>query len=94
MQETPGAEVTATEARERLTAAFVSKMVAGLSHVRRRENAVLYVRGLVAHGGCKSDVVFAMRASMRSRGKSVSVLVNVDLRTNHSSGMSSIRFQR
>jgi len=53
MQETPVTEVTAAEARERL-AAFVGEMVAGFSHVRWRENALLYVRGLVEHGGRKS----------------------------------------
>lgn len=53
MQETPVTEVTAAEARERL-AAFVAEMVAGLSHVRWRENALLYIRGLVEHGGRKS----------------------------------------
>lgn len=53
MQETPVTEVRAAEARERL-AAFVGEMVAGLSHPRWRENALLYVRGLVEHGGRKS----------------------------------------
>src|SRR3990170_3392427 len=44
---------TAAEARERL-AAFVAEMVAGFAHVRQRENALTYVRGLVEHGGRKS----------------------------------------
>ena len=43
----------AAEARERLVA-FVEEVVAPLGHVRRRENALLYVRGLVEHGGRKS----------------------------------------
>ncbi|MHB9149100.1 MAG: IS701 family transposase [Thermoleophilia bacterium] len=53
MRETPVAEMSAAEARERL-AAFVSEMVTRLSHIRQRENALLYVRGLVEHGGRKS----------------------------------------
>ncbi len=46
-------ETSAAEARERLVA-FVAEMVAGLAHVRQRENALLYIRGLVEHGGRKS----------------------------------------
>jgi SRSO17 transposase len=43
----------AAEARERLVA-FVEEVVAPLQHVRQRENALLYVRGLIEHGGRKS----------------------------------------
>jgi SRSO17 transposase len=43
----------AVEARERLVE-FVAEMAAGLGHVRRRENALVYVRGLIEHGGRKS----------------------------------------
>jgi SRSO17 transposase len=43
----------ATEARERLVA-FVEEVVASLAHVRQRENALVYVRGLIEHGGRKS----------------------------------------
>jgi SRSO17 transposase len=43
----------AVEARERL-AAFVCGVVRDLPHVRQRENALLYVRGLVEQGGRKS----------------------------------------
>jgi SRSO17 transposase len=46
-------EVPATEVRERLVE-FVGEMAAGLGHVRRRENALIYVRGLIEHGGRKS----------------------------------------
>ncbi|MCZ7662903.1 MAG: hypothetical protein M5U22_08230 [Thermoleophilia bacterium] len=46
-------DATAADARERLMA-FVAEMVASFSHVRQRENALLYVRGLVEHGGRKS----------------------------------------
>jgi len=53
MQEASVLEGTAAHARERLVA-FVSDVVAGLPHVRQRENALLYVRGLVEEGGRKS----------------------------------------
>ena len=43
----------AAEARERLVA-FVEEVVVPLQHVRQRENALLYVRGLIEHGGRKS----------------------------------------
>src|SRR5712691_9047105 len=43
----------AVEARERL-AGFVDEVVSGLPHVRQRENALVYVRGLVEQGGRKS----------------------------------------
>ena len=46
-------EKPAVEARERLVE-FVAEMAAGLAHVRRRENALVYVRGLIEHGGRKS----------------------------------------
>ena len=53
MQGALATQTTAAEARERLVA-FVGEMVAGFSHVRQRENALIYVRGLVEHGGRKS----------------------------------------
>jgi SRSO17 transposase len=46
-------EVPAAQARERL-AEFVGGVVSVLAHVRQRENALLYVRGLIEHGGRKS----------------------------------------
>jgi SRSO17 transposase len=46
-------EMVASEPRERLLA-FVEEMVGPLRHVRQRENALLYVRGLVEQGGRKS----------------------------------------
>src|SRR5262245_11618 len=46
-------EVAAAQARERL-ADFVGVMVAALPHVRQRENALVYVRGLIEQGGRKS----------------------------------------
>src|SRR5688500_6670506 len=46
-------EMPAVEVRERLVE-FVAEMAAGLSHVRQRENALVYVRGLIEHGGRKS----------------------------------------
>jgi SRSO17 transposase len=46
-------EMPAVEARERLVE-FVAQVAAGLSHVRQRENALVYVRGLIEHGGRKS----------------------------------------
>ena len=45
--------VSAGAARERLLA-FVGRVVRPLPHVRQRENALLYVRGLVEQGGRKS----------------------------------------
>jgi SRSO17 transposase len=48
-----GVEVPAVEVRERL-AGFVAGVVVGLPHVRQRENAGLYVRGLIEEGGRKS----------------------------------------
>lgn len=46
-------EMVASEPRERL-AEFVAEMVSGLPHVRQRENALVYVRGLIEQGGRKS----------------------------------------
>src|SRR2546430_11635716 len=43
----------AVAARERLVA-FVGEVAGGLSLARQRSNALLYVRGLVEHGGRKS----------------------------------------
>jgi SRSO17 transposase len=53
MEAALAAEMPATGARERLVA-FVEEVTAALPHVRQRENALLYVRGLVEHGGRKS----------------------------------------
>src|SRR5207244_3706576 len=46
-------EMSASEPRERLLA-FVESVVRPLRHVRQRENALVYVRGLIEHGGRKS----------------------------------------
>ena len=46
-------ELAAVEVRERLLG-FVAEVTGGLPHARQRENAGLYVRGLVEHGGRKS----------------------------------------
>src|SRR5712692_3592242 len=46
-------EMVASEPRERLLA-FADEMVRSLPHVRQRQNALLYVRGLVEQGGRKS----------------------------------------
>ena len=46
-------EMSASEPRERLLA-FVGEVVRPLPHVRQRENALLYVRGLIEQGGRKS----------------------------------------
>ena len=53
MEATLQAEVPAVEVRERLVG-FVAEVAAGLSLARQRENALLYVRGLVEQGGRKS----------------------------------------
>src|SRR3954447_13064059 len=53
MEATVQAELAAVEVRERLVA-FVGEAAAGLSLARQRENALLYVRGLVEQGGRKS----------------------------------------
>jgi SRSO17 transposase len=44
---------SASEPRERLLA-FVDEVVRPLPHVRQRQNALVYVRGLIEHGGRKS----------------------------------------
>src|SRR5207244_4211787 len=46
-------EMSACEPRGRLLA-FGEEVVRPLPHVRQRENALLYVRGLIEHGGRKS----------------------------------------
>src|SRR2546423_12191149 len=46
-------EMSASEPRERLFV-FVDEVVRPLPHVRQRENALLYVRGLIEQGGRKS----------------------------------------
>jgi SRSO17 transposase len=46
-------EISASEPRERLLA-FVGEVVRPLPHVRQRENALVYVRGLIECGGRKS----------------------------------------
>src|SRR3954469_8101914 len=46
-------ESRAVEARDRLVA-FAGEVVGGVTLARRRENALLYVRGLVEQGGRKS----------------------------------------
>src|SRR5436190_24306192 len=48
-----GPEMPAVEAGERLVE-FVAEVAAELPHVRQRENALVYVRGLIEHGGRKS----------------------------------------
>jgi len=53
MEATVQAEMAVVEVRERL-AGFVGGVAAGLSLARQRENALLYVRGLVEQGGRKS----------------------------------------
>lgn len=46
-------EMSASEPRGRLVV-FVAEMVSGLPHVRQRDNALVYVRGLIEQGGRKS----------------------------------------
>jgi hypothetical protein len=46
-------EVPAAQTRERL-AEFVGEMVSALPRVRQRQNALVYVRGLIEQGGRKS----------------------------------------
>src|SRR3954470_17139042 len=53
MQAAVAIEMPAVEVRERLVE-FVGEMAAGLGHARRRENALIYVRGLIEYGGRKS----------------------------------------
>src|SRR5437764_7897835 len=62
--ETMVVEAAASEPRERLVA-FVEDVVGGLALVRQRENALLYVRGLVEQGGRKSlqPTLFRLRES-------------------------------
>jgi|SRR5581483_2544008 len=48
-----GMGTVAGAVRERLVA-FVEEVTSGLTHVRRRENALVYVRGLIEYGGRKS----------------------------------------
>jgi SRSO17 transposase len=61
---TQSVQMLATEPRERLVA-FVREMVAGLPLARQRQNALLYTRGLVEHGGRKSlqPTLFRLGAS-------------------------------
>jgi SRSO17 transposase len=47
------APAVAAGARERLVV-FVEEVVARLQHVRQRENALVYVRGLIEYGSRKS----------------------------------------
>jgi SRSO17 transposase len=53
MEAALGTEMVAADVRERL-AVFVGDVGGGLGHPRRRENALVYVRGLIEHGGRKS----------------------------------------
>ena len=53
MEATLQAELPAVEVRERL-AGFVGDVAAGFALARQRENALLYVRGLIEQGGRKS----------------------------------------
>ncbi len=53
MEATLALEMPVVETRERLIG-FVDRIVSGLAHVRQRENAGLYVRGLIEQGGRKS----------------------------------------
>ena len=46
-------ETAAVETRDRMVS-FVGEVVSGLTLARQRENALLYVRGLVEQGGRKS----------------------------------------
>src|ERR671936_1672400 len=46
-------EVPAAQTRERM-AEFVGEVVSALPHMRQRENALVYVRGLIEQGGRKS----------------------------------------
>jgi len=46
-------KMPAGEAQERLVA-FLEEIAAGMAHVRQRANALIYVRGLIEHGGRKS----------------------------------------
>jgi SRSO17 transposase len=61
-----GRMAVAVEVQDRL-AAFVEDVVAGLRHVRQRENAGLYVRGLLEEGSRKSlqPTLFRLASSRR-----------------------------
>lgn len=59
-------EMPAVDARERLVA-FVEDVVSGLPRPRQRENAGLYVRGLVEQGGRKSLQPTLFSPAPRSR---------------------------
>ena len=48
-------EMVASEPCERLLE-FVDEVVLPLPHVRQRENALLYVRGLIEQGVCTTNV--------------------------------------
>src|SRR5438552_3009525 len=47
-------QMSASESRERLFA-FVDEVARRLPHVRQRENALLYVRGLIEQGGAQES---------------------------------------
>lgn len=53
MEAAVAVQMPAADARERLLA-FAGEMAAALAHPRQRENALLYVRGLIEQGGRKS----------------------------------------
>jgi hypothetical protein len=50
MQAAMAIAMPAVEARTRLIE-FVAQVAAGLGHVHQRENALVYVRGPIEHGG-------------------------------------------
>ena len=62
-------ELGAVEVRERLVG-FVDEITCGLPHARQRENAGLYVRGLVEQGGRKSLQPTLFRLGETRRGTS------------------------
>ena len=68
-------QMPAIEVRWRLEA-FVEDVVLSMSHVRQRENALIYIRGLIEHGGRKSiqPTLFRMGAPA-SRYESVQQFV-------------------
>ncbi len=65
-------EVPAVEVRDRLVG-FVEEMAARLPLRRQRENALVYVRGLVEQGGRKSlqPTLFRLEETRRARYESV-----------------------
>ena len=67
VQEDPSTEASAARARERLVA-FAGEMAGGLAHPRQRENALIYVRGLIEHGGREEP---AAHAAAPRRGRRV-----------------------